>query len=287
MLIAINGVRTPVDEARLSVLDRGLLFGDAIYEVICTHQRRPFLLGEHLDRLEASGRAIGLDVAAMRGDLERDIAALIAAVSAEGGAAGELYIRIMITAGTSSALDLLEADGPPVRIVLVKRLAPWDPRLFEEGLRLKAVLPEEIVGRIAPWVKSNNRQANLMAHRIARRAGYDDGLFVDPEGRVTEGPSWNVFAVKDGAVRTPPLEGGLLPGITRSLVLRLCRELDLPAREEQVTLEAARTSDELFITSTTRGVMGVQQLDEVRLRCPGPITRRLAEAVQRVAEEEA
>ena len=279
MLISMNGVRTPAEAAKLSIFDRGFLFGDAIYEVIATHHgRSPFHLDAHLDRLERSGAATGIDVPALRPALEGEISSLVA----DAPGSGELYIRIMITRGESPGLDLLAGAGPPTWIVMVKPLPAWERRHLETGVRLLSVRPEEIVGRVAPWVKSNNRQANVMAHSLARGRGYDDSLFVDPTGNVTEGPSWNVFCVEDGEVVTPPLERGLLPGITRGLIIGLCAELGIPCREALVSLEEARGADEVFLTSTTRGVMAVAELD-ARPYCggqtPGPITRRLRDAL--------
>ena len=277
MLVMINGERLSPADAKISIFDRGFLFGDAIYEVCCTHGRRPFQLGPHLDRLEDSGRAIDLDVSSMRPTLESEIREL---VGAEGGQ-GELLIRIMISRGASPDLDLFRADGPPQRIVLVKPLSPWPRRQVDEGARIKTVSAEDVVGRIAPWVKSNNRQANVMAHRHAREQGFDDGLFVDPEGNISEGPSWNVFCVYAEEVVTPPLERGILPGITRQTILDLCRRLNLVAQERSVSLEEARRADEMFLTSTTRGVMPVAELDGRRLGSrdgAGPVTARLRDA---------
>lgn len=285
MLISLNGVRTPPDQATLSVFDRGFLFGDAIYEVICTHGGRPFLLGAHLDRLEASGAAIGLDVAAMRAGLEAEIQGLVADAQRSPDAP-ELYIRIMITGGHSPDFNLLSAQGPPLQVVLVKPLPAWDERLFSEGMTLRSVRPEEIVGRIAPWVKSNNRQANVMAHRLAREAGFDDALFVDPEGNVTEGPTWNLFAVHEGRVTTPPIEGGLLPGITRQTVLDLGPKLGIEIREALLSIERALASDELFVTSTTRGLMPVKALDgQLLAPVPGPLTQRLRQGFLDLIQE--
>jgi len=276
MWVSIDGVRTEPAQATLSVFDRGFLFGDAIYEVVSTCGRRPYQLGPHLDRLTASGDAIGLDVRPLRADLEDEVGALVAEA---GLGERELYIRIMVTAGPCADFDL-SAGGPPVRIVMVKPLAPWNPRLYAEGIRLLAVRPDEVVGRVAPSVKSNNRQANVMAYRHARAQGYDDALFVDPDGLVSEGPTWNVFCVRDGRVATPRLGRGILPGITRSTVLRLCATLGVPATEDELRLDEARACDEMFVTSTTRGVMAVAQLDERRFDpTPGPVTRRLSDAL--------
>jgi branched-chain amino acid aminotransferase len=279
MLISINGVRTPADEATISIFDRGFLFGDAVYDVIRTSGRSLFQLEAHLHRLQRSGEAIGLDVASLRPALEDAIEGLLA----DSPPDGEVYVRIMITRGSSPDLDLLEASGPPCWIVIVKPLEPFESRLYREGIRLMSIRPDEIVGRIAPWVKSNNRQANVMAHRVAREQGHDDALFVDPEGNVTEGPTWNLFCVKDGAVATPPLAGGLLPGITRSLVVQLCAELGIDCQERALSLDEARSADELFITSTTRGVMPVGRLDGEAIgdgTVPGPVTARLADSLQ-------
>src|SRR5690606_32188266 len=135
--------------------------------------------------------------------------------------------------------------------------------------------------RLSPGVKSNNRQANVMAHRIARERGFDDGLFVSPGGVVTEGPTWNLFLVAQGRLITPPLERGILAGITRSLVLEHVRKLGVPCEEREVPLAEARAADEMFITSTTRGVMPVSALDERTFTpIPGPVTGRLQQALE-------
>lgn len=279
MLVMLNGVITEPGQASVSIFDRGFLFGDAVYDVISTHGGRLFQLDAHLARLERSGAAIGLDVKALRPALERGIAELLEAAPT----GGEHYVRIMITRGESPDLDLHTADGPPTWIVIVKTIQPMPERLFAEGISLLAVRPDAVVGRVAPWVKSNNRQANVMAHRHAREQGYDDALFVDPSGNVTEGPTWNVFSIGSGAVITPPLAGGLLPGITRGLVLELCKDLGIPWEERELSLEEVKSSDELFITSTTRGVMPVGKLDGESIGAvPGPITAKLAAALKKL-----
>jgi branched-chain amino acid aminotransferase len=282
MLISMDGERFEPEQARVSVFDRGFLFGDAIYEVIATQDGRLFQLDAHLDRLQTSGAAIGLDVPTLRPTLEAEIRDLVSECGAD-----ECYVRVMITRGTSPDFDLAgDAGGEPTRIVLVKPLPPWPEHFAREGVRLKTVNPDEIVARIAPSVKSNNRQANVMAHRLARAEGADDALFVDPAGNVTEGPSWNVFGAKDGEVWTPTLAGGILPGITRSTVLRLCAEEGIPLTERDVPLVEALAADELFMTSTTRGVMPVSHLDA---HCPthgspGPLTTRIRTAWRRLAD---
>jgi branched-chain amino acid aminotransferase len=272
MLVSINGKTVDPAAATVSIFDRGFLFGDAIYEVIRTWGRRPAHLDRHLARLARSGQAIALPIEPLRAELVAEIDRLIAASPGEG----ELVIRLMITRGASPGLDLFQVEGPPVRIVWVKPLvlAP-----VGRGLRLLSVTPDEIVGRLSPAVKSNNRQANVMAHRIAREKGHDDGLFVDPAGLVSEGPTWNLFAVKAGRVLTPPLERGILEGITRGLVLETCRRLGIPAEERELSLADAKGADELFITSTTRGAVPVAELDERRFDAPGPIAARIQEAL--------
>lgn len=281
MILSIDGVRTAPAEATVSVFDRGFLFGDAIYEVVATQEGRLFQLEAHLDRLEESGAAIGLDVSPWRETLVAEVQELVDALDSPG----ERYVRIMLTRGQSPGFDLLASEETtPLRVVLVKTLPPWPEHYYREGISLKSVRPDEIVARISPSVKSNNRQANLMAHRIAREAGADDALFVDPEGCVSEGPSWNLFGVHEGQLWTPPLVGGILPGITRSTVLRLCGDLGIPADERPIRLEEAHQASELFVTSTTRGLMSVARLDEVGYANERPVTERLSAAWRALAK---
>ena len=276
MLVSINGKSVDPAAATVSIFDRGFLFGDAIYEVVRTVHRRPFHLDLHLDRLQRSADAIEMDVAPLRPTLTREIDRLIA----QEGGAGELVVRIMITRGASPGLDLMASEGPPLWIVWVKTLEPFKQELFDKGMRILSVTPDAIVARVSPGVKSNNRQANVLVHRHARAEGYDDGLFVDPSGVVTEGPTWNLFTVKAGQVITPPLERGILEGITRGLVLRLCARLDVPCVVREIALAEAHAADEMFITSTTRGIMPVAELDEVTFAgTPGPVTRKLRAAL--------
>ena len=277
MLMSLDGRDVDPARATVSVFDRGFLFGDAIYEVARTVGRRPFHLDAHLDRLERSGEAIGLDVRPFRGELTREIERLIGRTPGQG----ELVARVMITRGAAPDLDMNTVDGAPVRIVWVKPMAAPAPELVKRGMTLMSVEPDALVGRVSPGVKSNNRQANVMAHRLARERGYDDGLFVDPAGRVTEGPTWTLFLVARGRLVTPPLERGILAGITRSLVLEHARQLSIPAEEREVLLAEARAADEMFITSTTRGVMPVGKLDQRAFApVPGPVTARLRQALE-------
>jgi branched-subunit amino acid aminotransferase/4-amino-4-deoxychorismate lyase len=277
MLLSINGERVDPAQAQISVFDRGFLFGDAIYDVVTTRDGRQLCHAEdHLDRLLRSGASIGLDIRPLRPQIEAEVRRMIEDLPGEG----ELTIRIMVTRGCSSDIDLLNVEGEPTWIVFAKPTPTWNPRLYNAGIRLSAVEPEAVVARISPGVKSNNRQSNVMAHRIARERGFDDALFVDPSGCVTEGPTWNAFFVKDGVVRTHPLEGGILAGVTRKRTLAHCAELGISTEEARITLEEARAADEAFITSTTRGVMPVGCLDDaIYESVPGPVTSRLRAAL--------
>ena len=276
MLVMLNGKRVDPDEAQVSIFDRGFLFGDAIYEVVRTYGRIPVLLPEHLERLTRSGEAIDLDVAALRERIEREVSELIEASPQDG----ELYVRIMLTRGSCHDMGLGTVEGEPTRIVWVKPLVAFPAEHYTQGIRLQAIGPDAIVARISPNVKSNNRQSNVMAYNAAQAAGFDDALFVDPGGRVTEGPTWNAFFVLDETLVTPPLERGILEGITRRKVLSLCDELGIPKAVRELDLAEAERASEAFITSTTRGVMPVGQLNETRFSpIPGPLTARLQQAL--------
>jgi branched-chain amino acid aminotransferase len=271
--VYIDGaVRLP-EEAKVSVFDRGFLYGDSVYETIGTAHGRLFAAQDHLVRLERSATRIGLAVPP-RAEIERAIALTMAAA---GNA--ESRVRVMLTRGEGK-LDLDPAAAPDTRlVVIVFPLGAPTPEMLDKGVAVAIVSVARNNPRaIDPAVKSGNYLNNVLALGEARRRSKAyEAILCGADGSVAEGASSNVFAVVGGEVRTPPPDVGILDGITRSKVIELCHANDIRFAERRLSPEELRAADEAFITSATRGVLPVTTIDErpVGAGVPGPVTRRL------------
>jgi branched-chain amino acid aminotransferase len=278
---SINGKITPAEEARVSVLDNGFAFGDSVYEVLRTYEGLAFEPGRHFRRLRASASRLGIEV-------PYDDAALLAQIDALLARAtkGESYIRIVVTRGLGDcSYDFSRVKGPTV-VVIQKPLASYPERHYAEGIRVAAVaIRRNHPSALDPAIKSSNLLNNILAVREAQARGADEPVLLNQEGRIAEGASTNVFVAHRGTLRTPPLGAGILAGITREVVLELLPTLGVPVREEPLRLEDLRDADEAFLTSTTREVVPVRQVDEqpVGAGRPGPLTRRVLEAFRAYA----
>jgi branched-chain amino acid aminotransferase len=263
------------EEAKISVFDRGFLYGDSVYETIGTVQGRLFAVDEHLTRLERSAERIGLR-APPRAQIERAIADTVAAAANE-----ESRVRIMLTRGIGKLdLDPASADDPQL-VVIVFPLSPPSAEMYARGVSVAIVsVTRNSPLAIDPAVKSGNYLNNVLAVGEARRrSGAYEAILCGADGSVAEGASSNVFAVAVGVVRTPPLDVGILDGITRAQVLALCRAHGIPFDESRISPDQLRAADEVFITSATRSVLPVTRVDSgaVGAGTPGPVTRRLME----------
>jgi len=282
--VYIDGTIHDAGEARVSVFDRGFLYGDSIYEVMRTSGGRPVDLERHLERLHRSAAAIAL-LPPEQAELRRAIAAVLEAAENE-----EAYLRVIVTRGAGEiGLDTALATDPKT-IIIVRPLQLPPAELYENGIKLKIVGVERTSPRaVDPHAKSGNYLNNIMALHEARRAGAHEAMMCDAGGRIAEGASSNVFAVRNGGVTTPALEIGLLAGITRRRVIELCRDAGIRVVEGELRAEDLRGADEVFITSSIRGVLAVSAVDETTLPAgaPGPLTRRISELYQRHLAAEA
>jgi branched-chain amino acid aminotransferase len=268
----INGELFDESSARISIFDRGFLYGDSIYEVMRTARGRPVDLDAHLDRLRRSAEAIALPIAPE--------ATLRAAIAETLEAAGndESYVRVIATRGAGEiGLDTSLADDPKT-LVIARPLALPPRELYERGASIRIVGVQRTPRRaMDPAVKSGNYLNNIMALAEARRAGAYEALMCDAKGRVAEGASSNVFTVRGGKLLTPALEIGLLAGITRQRVIELARDDGLDVEEGTLSPDDVRGADEVFITSSIRGVLPIGEVDGQAIAAPGPITSRVME----------
>ena len=271
--VYIDGtVRLP-EEAKVSVLDRGFLYGDSVYETIGTMYGRLFAARDHLDRLERSAARIGLK-APPRAEIESAIAATIAAAGNP-----ETRVRVMLTRGVGK-LDLDPASCDDCRLVVIAfPLGAPTPEMFEKGVAVAIVsIARNSPRAIDPAVKSGNYLNNVLALGEARRtSGAYEAILCADDGSVAEGSTSNVFAVVGGQIWTPGEEVGILDGITRAKVMELARGAGITVVERRIQPDELRGADEAFLTSATRGVLPISTIDgrPVGAGVPGVVTRRL------------
>lgn len=246
-LVYLNGEFLPLDQARVSVLDRGFLFGDGVYEVIPVYGGRPLRLEEHLRRLDDSLRGIRMTSPLVRSEWAEIIGRLIDGVD-------DHSVYLQVTRGVGLARDHSIPVG--VRPTVFAMGSPITP-VPAAGAR--AITLEDIRWR---WcnIKAITLLPNVLLRQQAVERGCAEAVLVR-EGHITEGTASNVFAVIGGVIVTPPKGPELLPGITRDLVLELVRAEGLPAREQAIPLEEFAGAEEIWITSSTREVLPVVELD--------------------------
>jgi branched-chain amino acid aminotransferase len=268
----------PLDpaDAKISVFDRGFLYGDSVYETMRTAGGRPLDLDRHLQRLRRSGDGIGLALPFGAPELARAIARTHAASGNP-----ESYVRVMVTRGAGPlALDP-RASEEPLLVVLVQPLVLPAAEAYVRGIAAVIVGITKNVGTsMDPAIKSGNYLTNILALRQAIAAGGDDAIMCNPEGAVSEGATSNVFMVTAGRIATPHLRTGILPGITRQTVCELATSIGAPVAETIIMPDQLRAADEVFLTSSVRGIMPVTRLDGAPVGdgTAGPLTRRLHEA---------
>jgi branched-chain amino acid aminotransferase len=278
---SVNGEITPAEQARVSVLDNGFTFGDAVYETLRTYGGRPFHLDRHLERLRRSAQRLAITMPAGDAALTRDLDALLARA-----ANPESYIRIIVSRGVGDISYHFDRVAGPTIVMVVKPLAPFPSQYYEDGIAvILSSVRRNHPRALDPAIKSCNLINNILAVQEAQAKGAFEPIMLNEIGEIAESASANVFLVKDGTLLTPPLDAGILPGVTRHLVLELARGLALPLREEPVAVKDLLAADEVFITSTLKEVLPVATIDgrPVGSGRPGPVTLRLLEAIRNYA----
>lgn len=276
-VVYVNGLIRPAAEATVPVFDHGFLYGEGIYETLRTYARQPFLFDWHTRRLRHSASLMTLPVPFTDGELLERVHATMAAHPG----LDEAYIRILLTRGVGELSYDLSACPTPTLVIIVKPFTGPAARTFTEGIRLSLVsVRRNHPQALNPMIKSNNLINNALAMQEALAHGADEALMLNQAGEIAECAQSNFFLVRDGAVLTPPLSAGLLPGVTRAFVMEICAAIGLPCREARLTPDDLPAADEAFITGTTREVTPVVRIDQqpVGPGHPGPIARRLQDA---------
>ena len=277
----IDGDLVPADARHLSAFDRGFQLGDGVFETLRARAGRPTELDEHLERLRRS--AEGLDIpldAALDDALARGIAALLAAEGLDGPD-GDASIRITVSRGSIAGRGLLPLEHPKPTVVIQAWPVPPPPQdHLERGLHLAVSSVRRDPENPLAALKTTSRADYVYARLEARRAGADDAIFLTTDGHLSEATSANVFLVRGAELATPALACAILPGTTRTWLLRWAGEVGLAAVEGWLTTSDLATADEAFLCSSVAGVLPVTRFEDRPIGdgVPGTWTRRARDA---------
>lgn len=277
----LDGHILPATQARIPVLDHGLLYGDGVFEGIRYYGRRAFRLQAHLQRLADSARAIALRLPRTPEQLAEACAALIAAAPMDDG-----YLRLVVTRGSGPlGLDPRGCTSPTVFIV-ADALRLMDEAALRRGARVIVAATRRLApDGLDPRIKSLNYLNHILARIEANQAGADEAILLNAQGRVAEGTADNVFVVHRGRLRTPPPTEGALAGITRQVLLELAGEAGIPAEETPLGTYDLYTADECFLSGTAAELIAVATVDGRPMgACPGPVYTELAGRFRRLVE---
>lgn len=266
-----------VDEAdaKISVFDHGLLYGDGVFEGIRVYSGKVFLHEDHLQRLYESARAIRLEIPLSLDALRKAVEETVAANSISDG-----YIRLVVTRGAGSlGLDIRRTANPQV-IIIADRISLYPAETYTKGMALvTASTIRNHPAALSPRIKSLNYLNNILARIEGTDAGMVEALMLNHRGEVAECTGDNIFIIKNGVVKTPPPDAGILEGITRNAVMRLAIEAGYEMHEFVMTRHDIYTADECFLTGTAAEVVPVVSLDgrPIGDGTPGPVTKDLLE----------
>jgi branched-chain amino acid aminotransferase len=288
--VNVNGRVYDQEHAVISVFDHGFLYGEGVYETLRTFSGQPFLFDRHMQRLRNSSGMLQLPVPISDADMAARCRETMKAAGLGDGTHNEAYIRILLTRGVGDlSYDPAGCPTPSVVIIVKPHLDP-PASAYEHGMKLAIVsIVRNHPGTVNPLIKSNNLLNNALAMQEAARAGADEGVMRNFRGELAECTTSNLFVVKGGVALTPPLDAGLLPGITRAFLFEVGEEAGIPVRESILHDSDLLNADEAFFTSTTRGVMPATSVGDhvIGTGAPGPITRALGAAYNKAAERSA
>lgn len=287
--VSVNGVITDAAHAVVPVYDHGFLYGEGVYETLRTYDGVPFLFGLHMRRLRDSAAMIHLEVPFTDEALLarcQDTMQAARLGRQPGSTAREAYIRVLLTRGVGELTYDPAATPVPTLVIIVKPHVDPSPAQYAAGVPVVLVdVMRNHPRSVNPRIKSNNLLNNALGMQEALRRGGAEAVFRNYRGELTECAQSNLFVVTGGRLRTPPIDAGLLPGITRAFVLEVAGRAGVPAEEAVLRDADLLQADEAFYTSTTKELMPIVRVDDraIGTGMPGPITLRLLDAFRREA----
>jgi branched-chain amino acid aminotransferase len=285
--VNVNGRVFDQEHAVVSVFDHGFLYGEGIYETLRTYNGEPFLFERHMKRLRTSAGMLALSVPLSDAQIDERFRETVSAAGLGGDSQREAYIRILVTRGIGELTYDPAATPDPSIVVIVKPHVDPPRDVFERGVKVALVpIVRNHPGSVNPLIKSNNLLNNALAMQEAFRRGGYEGVMRNFKGELAECTQSNLFIVKNGAALTPPLDAGLLAGITRAFLFEVGGEAGIPVREAVLRDDDLFDADESFLTSTTREVVPIVKVDDriIGAGKPGPVTLALLEGYRKRAQ---
>lgn len=274
-LVYVNGAMLPMNEAKISVFDRGFQYGDGVFEGLRAYEGRIFKLREHTDRLFRSAKAININIPLTKGEFSDAVKRVVR----ENGFQ-DAHIKPQVTRGTAWKLGLDPRNTTAPNIVIPAR--PIGKSMFQEdvGFKLAVVSVRKIPAvTLDPRIKSLNYLSNIMARMEALSSGADEAIMLDIHGNIAEGSADNIFIVSKGELYTPAVQDAL-EGITRATVIDLARRVKIRVHETKLTLYDVYNADEVFVTGSGAGIVAVTEVDKrvVSSGKTGSITKMISQA---------
>ena len=269
--VYINGLFTPLSNAKISILDRGFCYGDGLFETLRASNGKIFYIEQHIDRFFESMQQILIELPMTRLELTKVVQETLARNKYKNA-----IIRLLVTRGDTQSNIQIDSKNHPTLVINIRPYTPLPKAAYKKGIRIMLFQERaNLINGLKRRLKSCNYLSNVLIKELSDKKNYMEGVVVDPDFGVTEGTTSNIFIVKQGQLKTPPLSPFVLAGITRQVVLEIARDHRIPFAEEQITADELICADEVFITNSCIEILPVTQVDSnlIGHKKPGILTR--------------
>ena len=280
--VYINGLFTPLRNAKISILDRGFCYGDGLFETLRASNGKIFHIKQHIDRLFDSLQQVLIELPMTRLELTKVVKETLARNKYKNA-----IIRLMVTRGDTESNIQIDSKIHPTVVINIRPFTPLPKVAYKKGIRVMLFQERaNLVNGLSLRLKSCNYLSNILIKELSDRKTFSEGVVVDPDFGVTEGTTSNIFIVEQGQLRTPPLSPYVLAGITRQVVLEIARDNKIPFTEEKITADELIYADEVFITNSCIEIVPVTQVNSnfIGLKKPGILTRFIHEEFLKCVE---